>query len=86
MARWRGRDRDADAARLAKLDRKRPKKGSNREWAHPHDPEITKMKDGRTGLAHKAAIRVLEGALGLKRSPLLKRRVDVFLAGPVGGL
>ena len=40
---------------LAKLDRKRPKKGSNREWAHPHDPEarITKMKDGRTGLAHK---------------------------------
>ena len=34
---------------LAKLDQ-RPKKGSNREWAHPHDPEaITKMKDGRTG-------------------------------------
>ncbi len=40
---------------LAKLDRKRPKKGSNQEWAHPHDPEarITKMKDGRTRLAHK---------------------------------
>jgi transposase len=43
-------------AQLAKLDRKRPKKGSNEEWAHPHDPDarITKMKDGRTHLAHKA--------------------------------
>jgi len=41
---------------LAKLDRNRPKKGSNTEWEHPHDPEarITKMKDGRTHLAHKA--------------------------------
>ena len=40
---------------LAKLDRKRPKKGSNSDWVHPHDPEaqITKMKDGRTHLAHK---------------------------------
>jgi len=35
---------------LAKLDRKRPKKGSNKEWEHPHDPDaaITKMKDTRT--------------------------------------
>ena len=43
-------------ADLAKLDRKRPKKGSNSDWVHPHDPEaqITKMKDGRTHLAHKA--------------------------------
>ena len=41
---------------LAKLDRKRAKKGSNAEWRHPHDPDarITKMKDGRTHLAHKA--------------------------------
>jgi transposase len=23
---------------LAKLDRKRPKKGSNDDWRHPHDP------------------------------------------------
>lgn len=40
---------------LAKLDRTRPKKGSNEEWEHPHDPDarITKMKDGRTHLAHK---------------------------------
>ena len=43
-------------AALARLDRKRPKQGRNREWRHPHDPEarITKMKDGRTHLAHKA--------------------------------
>jgi len=41
---------------LAKLDRKRPKKGSNKEWEHPNDPDaaITKMKDTRTHLAHKA--------------------------------
>jgi hypothetical protein len=41
---------------LAKLDRKRPKKGSNDDWENPHDPDarITKMKDGRTHLAHKA--------------------------------
>jgi transposase len=41
---------------LAKLDKKRPKKGSNDEWENPHDPDakITKMKDGRTHLAHKA--------------------------------
>src|SRR5262249_35416139 len=41
---------------LAKLDRKREKKGSNEEWVHPEDPDakITKMKDGRTHLAHKA--------------------------------
>lgn len=42
-------------AELAKLDRKRPRKGSNEEWKHPHDPDaqITKMKDGTTHLAHK---------------------------------
>jgi len=43
-------------ADLARLDRTRPKKGRNADWQHPHDPEarITKMKDGRTHLAHKA--------------------------------
>ena len=47
-------------ADLAKLDRKRPKKGSNKDWRHPHDPEarITKMKDGRTRLAHKLEVGV----------------------------
>ena len=31
-------------------------KGSNRVWKHPHDADarITRMKDGRTHLAHKA--------------------------------
>jgi len=40
---------------LAKLDRKRPKKGSNDDWQNPHDPDaqITKMKNGSTHLAHK---------------------------------
>lgn len=41
---------------LAKLDRKRPRKGSNEDWENPHDSDarIVKMKDGRTHLAHKA--------------------------------
>jgi transposase len=43
-------------ADLARIDRKRKQKGSNDDWTHPHDPDarITKMKDGRTHLAHKA--------------------------------
>jgi transposase len=41
---------------LAKIDRNRKNKGSNDDWEHPHDPDakITKMKDGRTHLAHKS--------------------------------
>jgi transposase len=41
---------------LARLDRKRKKKGANKDWVNPHDRDarITKMKDGRTHLAHKA--------------------------------
>jgi len=40
---------------LARIDRNRKGKGSNGDWEHPHDPDarITKMKDGRTHLAHK---------------------------------
>jgi len=43
-------------ADLAKIDRKRPKKGSNEDWEHPGDPTATimKVKDGSTHLAHKA--------------------------------
>ena len=52
---------------LSKLDRKRPKKGSNKEWKNPNDPDakITKMKDGRTHLAHKAehAVDLETGAI-----------------------
>ena len=41
---------------LARIDRKRKHKGSNDDWRLPHDPDakITKMKDDRTHLAHKA--------------------------------
>ena len=41
---------------LARLDRKRKKRTSNKDWTNPHDPDakVTKMKDGRTHLAHKA--------------------------------
>jgi transposase len=40
---------------LARIDRKRKKKGSNDDWFNPNDPDakITKMKDGRTHLGHK---------------------------------
>lgn len=52
---------------LARLDRKRKKKGSNQEWVSPSDPDarIAKMKDGRTHLAHKAehAVDLTTGAL-----------------------
>ena len=54
-------------ADLARLDRTRKKKGTNKEWTHPHDPDarITKMKDGRTHLAHKAehAVDLETGAI-----------------------
>jgi transposase len=41
---------------LAKLDKSRKNKASNKDWENPHDPDakIAKMKDGTTHLAHKA--------------------------------
>ena len=52
---------------LAKVDRHRKRKGSNDDWYNPNDPEakITKMKDGRTHLAHKAehAVDLQTGAI-----------------------
>ncbi|MFP5228275.1 MAG: transposase, partial [Acidobacteriota bacterium] len=41
---------------LARLDRKRKKRTSNKDWKSPTDGDarIAKMKDGRTHLAHKA--------------------------------
>jgi transposase len=54
-------------ADLARLDRQRPKKSRNKDWRHPHDPDarITKMKNGRTHLAHKAehAVDMETGAI-----------------------
>ena len=53
---------------LARLDRTRKNKASNQEWVNPHDRDarITKMKDGRTHLAHKA-----EHAVDLKTGAVL---------------
>jgi transposase len=52
---------------LARLDRRRKKRVSNREWKSPSDPDarIAKMKDGRTHLAHKAehAVDLTSGAM-----------------------
>jgi transposase len=66
LARAAGID-DPTREQLARFDRKRKKKGSNDEWKHPKDPDarITKMKDGRTHLAHKAehAVDLSSGAV-----------------------
>jgi len=53
---------------LARLDRKRKNKASNEDWVNPHDQDarITKMKDDRTHLAHKA-----EHAVDLKTGAVL---------------
>jgi transposase len=52
---------------LARLDRKRKKKTSNKDWTNPYDPDakVAKMKDGRTHLAHKAehAVDLATGAI-----------------------
>lgn len=52
---------------LARLDKKRKNKASNKDWENPHDPDakITKMKDGRTHLSHKAehAVDMETGAI-----------------------
>lgn len=52
---------------LVRLDRRRKKKGANKEWASPSDPDarITKMKDGRTHLSHKTeqAVDMSTGAI-----------------------
>jgi transposase len=53
---------------LARFDRTRKNKASNQDWVNPHDrnARITKMKDGRTHLAHKA-----EHAVDLKTGAVL---------------
>ena len=52
---------------LARLDRTRKKKTSNKDWKYPWDPDakVAKMKDGRTHLAHKAehAVDLETGAI-----------------------
>ena len=63
---------------LAKLDRKREKKGSNEDWVNLHDPEaeITKLKDGHTHLAYKA-----EHAVDLETGAVVALTVDGGAAG-----
>jgi len=41
---------------LARLDRRRKKRTSNKDWTHPHEPDakIGRMKDGRWRMVHKA--------------------------------
>lgn len=53
---------------IARIDRKRKKKGSNKIWVNPHEPdaEISKMKDGGTDMAHK-----LENAVDMETGALL---------------
>ena len=60
------------------MDRKRRKKGSNDDWTHPNDPDakVTKMKDGRTRLAHKA-----EHAVDLETSAVVGVTVQDADAG-----
>jgi hypothetical protein len=56
------------------LDRKRPKKGSNDDWTHPHDPDarITKMnKQPSKATAPRPSFRCLSRArLNLIIGPL----------------
>jgi len=53
---------------LARIDKQRKNKASNDDWQNPYDPDakITKMKDGRTHLAHKAehAVDLTPGSAG----------------------
>ena len=52
---------------LGRLDRTRKNKASNKDWVNPHehDARISKMKDDRTHLAHKAehAVDLESGAV-----------------------
>src|SRR6202050_3078648 len=68
---------------LAKLDRKRKKKGNNDDWKNPHDPDaqITKMKDGRTHLTHKA-----EHAVDLETGAVLAVTLQPATAGDTNTL
>ena len=66
---------------LAKVDRTRRNKASNKDWVNPNDPDakVTKMKDGRTHLSHKAehAVDLDSGAIvGVTVQPADHRVID----------
>lgn len=75
--------RTPSRAALARLDRRRAKKGSNEQWKSPSDPDakITKMKDGRTHLAHKA-----EHAVDLESGAIVAVTVQDASVGDTGTL
>jgi transposase len=67
---------------LVKLDRKRKKRTSNKEWKSPADEDarIAKMKDGRTHLAHKAEHAALDATLceaGMALAELAAREAEL---------
>ena len=68
---------------LVKLDKQRPKKGSNKDWVHPGDAEarIAKMKDGRTHLAHK-----LEQAVDLESGAVVAVTIQTMDGGDTASL
>ena len=70
-------------ADLVRIDKNRRNKGSNDDWEHPHDPDakITKMKDGRTHLAHKA-----EHAVDLQTGALVAVTVQPANRGDTGSM
>jgi transposase len=63
---------------LAKIDKKRAKKGSNADWESPVDPEarITRMKDGSTHLAH-----IVEHAVDMKTGAIAGATIQDAVAG-----
>ncbi len=68
---------------LVKLDKNRKKKGSNEVWMYPDAPDarITKMKDGRTHLAHK-----LENAVDMDKGTLVAMTVQTMDGGDTASL
>ena len=68
---------------LAKLDKNRKNKGSNDDWQNPHDPDakITKLKDGRTHLAHKP-----EHGVDLKTGALVAVTLQPANRGDTAGI
>ena len=73
-------------ADIAKLDKKRPKKGSNKEWVNPNEPdaEIMKMKSGGTDMAHKAEHAVDMSGEGAVIAVTLHGGADVNAGGIKG--
>src|SRR6267154_2514001 len=68
---------------LVRLDRKRKKRTSNKEWKSPADGDarVAKMKDGRTHLAHKA-----EHAVDLDTGAVLAVTLQPATAGDTNTL